>query len=152
MTFNSKVTKKKQKKKLSNISWRWYSVTSSFLSTWSSVWYSALLINIPNYIYQWPWRLGLNPRSSHPNDKKLVLDITLLNTQHYKVRIKIKWSNPGKGVAPPTPWCSSYQKGSLRVTLDYGRQLIYIYKYIYIYIYIYIKRLMADPGDCRSDD
>ena len=29
-----------------------------------------------------------------------------------------------KGVAPsPTPWCSSYRKGSLRVTLDYGRQL-----------------------------
>ena len=23
----------------------------------------------------------------------------------------------------PTPWCSSYRKGSLRVTLDYGRQL-----------------------------
>ena len=32
-------------------------------------------------------------------------------------------SNPWKGVAPsPTPWCSSYRKGSLRVTLDYGRQ------------------------------
>ena len=29
---------------------------------------------------------------------------------------------PGNGVAPsPTPWCSSYRKGSLRVTLDYGR-------------------------------
>ena len=26
-------------------------------------------------------------------------------------------------VAPsPTPWCSSYRKGSLWVTLDYGRQ------------------------------
>ena len=37
---------------------------------------------------------------------------------------RVKWSNPGKGVAPfPTPWCSSYRKGSLRVTLDYGRQL-----------------------------
>ena len=31
---------------------------------------------------------------------------------------------PGKGVAPsPIPWCSSYRKGSLRFTLDYGRQL-----------------------------
>ena len=29
-----------------------------------------------------------------------------------------------KSVAPsPTHWCSSYRKGSLRVTLDYGRQL-----------------------------
>ena len=30
----------------------------------------------------------------------MVLDISLLNTQHYNVRIKVKWSNPGKGVAP----------------------------------------------------
>ena len=35
---------------------------------------------------------------------------------------RVKWSNPRNGVAPsPTPWCSSYRKGSLRVTLDYGR-------------------------------
>ena len=35
---------------------------------------------------------------------------------------RVKWRNPGKGVAPfPTPWCSSYRKGSLRVTLDYGQ-------------------------------
>ena len=39
---------------------------------------------------------------------------------------RVKWINPRKGVGPsPTPWCSSYRKGSLRVTLDYGRQLIY---------------------------
>ena len=31
--------------------------------------------------------------------QKIVLDATLLNTQHYKVRIKVKWSNPGNGVA-----------------------------------------------------
>ena len=35
-----------------------------------------------------------------------------------------------KGVAPsPTPWCCSYRKGRLLVTLDYGRQL-----YIYIFV------------------
>ena len=29
----------------------------------------------------------------------------------------------GKGVAQsPTPWCSSYRKGSLRDTIDYGCQ------------------------------
>ena len=34
----------------------------------------------------------------------MVLDIPLLNTQDYKVQIKGKWSNPGKGVAlSPTP-------------------------------------------------
>ena len=37
---------------------------------------------------------------------------------------RVKWSNPGKEVAPsPTSWCSSYWKGSLLVALDYGRQL-----------------------------
>ena len=37
---------------------------------------------------------------------------------------RVKWSNPGKGVAPsPTPQSSSYWKRSLLVTLDYGHQL-----------------------------
>ena len=53
----------------------------------------------------------------------MVLDASLLNTQHYKVRIKGKVEQSREGVAPsPTHWCSSYRKGSLRVTLDYGRQ------------------------------
>ena len=39
-----------------------------------------------------------------PKTQKMVLVATLLNTQHYKVRIKSKWSNPGNGVVPsPTP-------------------------------------------------
>ena len=79
-----------------------------------------------------------------PKTQKMVLDAFLLNTQHYKVRIKGKVGQFREGVAPsPTSWCSSYRKGSLRVTLDYGRQLyffLYIYvmicKYIYTYIYI----------------
>ena len=54
--------------------------------------------------------------------QKMVLDASLLNTKHYKVWIKSKWSNPGKGIAPSsTPQCSSYWKGSLQVTLDYSR-------------------------------
>ena len=57
----------------------------------------------------------------------MVLDASFLNTQHYKLRIKGKVEQSREGVAPsPTPWCSSYRKGSLRVTLDYGRQLITI--------------------------
>ena len=52
---------------------------------------------------------------------------------------RVKWSNPRKRVALfPTPWCSSYRKGSLWVTLEYSRQLDF---YIYIYIYIYIITL-----------
>ena len=38
---------------------------------------------------------------------------------------RVKWSNPGKWVAPsPTPWCSSYWKGGVRVALDYSRLLL----------------------------
>ena len=35
-----------------------------------------------------------------PKTPKMVLDATLLNTQHYKVQIKNNCSNPGNGVAP----------------------------------------------------
>ena len=67
------------------------------------------------------------------------LDAALLNTKHNKVRIKVKWSNPGKGVAPsPTPWCCSYQKGSLRVTLNCSRQLNYCV--------LYTKLQISDRG------
>ena len=45
----------------------------------------------------------------------------------------IKWSNPGKEVAPsPTPRCSSYWKGSLLIALDYGRQLTIFIQHIHI--------------------
>ena len=44
---------------------------------------------------------------------------------------RVKWSNPGKGVAPyPTYRCSSYWKGSLLVGLDYGRQLYLLLYYV----------------------
>ena len=84
-----------------------------------------------------PGDLGSIPGRVIPKTQKMVLDASLLNTQHYKVRIKGKVEQSREGVAPsPTHWCSSYRKGSLRVTLDYGRQL-YLLIYIYIYIYIY---------------
>ena len=35
-----------------------------------------------------------------PKTQKMVLDSFLLNTQHYKERIKGKVANPGKGFAP----------------------------------------------------
>ena len=44
------------------------------------------------------------PSQVIPKTQKMVLDDFLLNTQHYKVQIKGKWSNPGKGVVPsPKP-------------------------------------------------
>ena len=53
---------------------------------------------------------------------------------------RVKWSNPGNGVAPsPTHWCSSYRKGSLRSpSTMVAKFYIYIYIYIYIFIFIYI--------------
>ena len=81
-----------------------------------------------------PGDLGSIPGRVIPKTQKMVLDASLLNTQHYKIRIKGKWSNPGKGEAPsPTPWCSRYRKGSLRVTLNYGCQLNFTYKAIIVY-------------------
>ena len=75
-----------------------------------------------------PGDLGSIPGRVIPKSQKMVLDASLLNTQHYKVRIKGKVEQSREGVAPsPTHWCSSYRKGSLRVTLDYGRQLYFIY-------------------------
>ena len=78
-----------------------------------------------------PGDLGSIPGGVIPKTQKMVLDASLLNTQHYKVQIKGKVEPSREGVAPsPTSWCSSYRKGSLRVTLDYGRQLYFTYIYI----------------------
>ena len=75
-----------------------------------------------------PGDLGSIPGRVIPKTQKMVLDASLLNTLHYKVRIKGKVEQSREGVAPsPTHWCSSYRKGSLRVTLDYGRQLYLFY-------------------------
>ena len=50
---------------------------------------------------------------SYKRLKKMVLDATLLNTQHYKIRIKVKLSNPGNGVAPsPTLGVVAIEKGA----------------------------------------
>ena len=81
---------------------------------------------------------------SYQRLKKWYLMLSCLTLSIVRYVSRVKWSNRGKGVAPsPTPRCSSYRKGSLRVTLDYGRQLYFtlIYRYIcysyIIYIYIY---------------
>ena len=61
-----------------------------------------------------------------PKTQKWYLIPPCLTRSIRRYGIRIKWRNTGKGVAPsPTPWCSSYRKGSLRVALDYGRRLTY---------------------------
>ena len=74
-----------------------------------------------------PGDLGSIPGQVIPKTQKMVLDVSLLNTQHYKVQIKGKVGQSWEGVAPsPTPSCSSYRKGSLQVTFDYGCQPYYL--------------------------
>ena len=48
-----------------------------------------------------PGDLGSIPGRVIPKTQKMVLDACLLNTQHYKVRIKGKVEQSREGVAPP---------------------------------------------------
>ena len=51
---------------------------------------------------------------------------------------RLKWSIPGKGLAPsPTPWWSCYWKGALQISLDYSHQLYFIYIYISLFSSVY---------------
>ena len=82
-------------------------------------------------VHHWSGKPGFNPRSSHTKDSKMILDSALLNTQHYKVKIKVKWNNSSKGVAPsPTSRCNSYWKGDLQDTLDCDHQLYLLISFI----------------------
>ena len=56
--------------------------------------------------------------------KKWYLIPPCLALSNIRYVTRVKWSNPGKWVAPsPTPRCSSYWKWNLRVAHDYVRQL-----------------------------
>ena len=62
----------------------------------------------------------------------LMLACSALSTIRWGSRVK--WSNPGNGVAPsPTPWCSSYWKGEPLGHPQLRSPTLYIYIYIYIY-------------------
>ena len=84
---------------------------------------------------------GSIPGQVIPKTQKMILDVALLNTQHYKVQIKGKWSNPGKGVAPsPTLWWSSNWKGSIQVVFNNGLTTYFIYIYIYMHYSLQLNR------------
>ena len=70
--------------------------------------------------------LGSIPGWVIPNTEKIVFDASLLNTQHYKVRIKgkVEQSRERRSALSYT-FGSSCQKGSLRVIIDYGCQLYF---------------------------
>ena len=110
----------------------WWAIEiSSFCYTFlfSEVWKLGIITS--GFRVAGPGDLGSIPGRVIPKTQKMVLDASLFNTQHYKVQIKGKVEQSREGVAPsPTHWCSSYRKGSLRVTLDYGRQLYLLYFYV----------------------
>ena len=57
---------------------------------------------------------------SYQRLKKWYLILPCLTLSIIRLGSRVKWSNSGNRVAPsPTPWCSSYRKERLRVTLDY---------------------------------
>ena len=69
---------------------------------------------------------------SYQRLQKLYLIPPCLTLSNIRCLLRVKWSKLGKGIAPsPTPWCSSYWKGSLLVTLNNGRQL-YLLTYPYL--------------------
>ena len=73
-----------------------------------------------------------------PKIQKMVIDASLLNTQHYTIWIKGKWIKPRKGVvASPTPQSVvAIEKRTFGLLLTKISQLsIYIYVYIYVYIF-----------------
>ena len=88
----------------------------------------TVIFIISEWSKQWSGRPGFNPRSRHSKDFKngtcyIHSCLTLSNIRYVS---KVKWSNPGKGVAPsPTTRCSGYWKKSLLVALDYGCQLYF---------------------------
>ena len=64
---------------------------------------------------------------SYQRLQKLYLILSCLTLSIITYGSRVKWSNPGKWVMPsPTPWCSSYCKRDLQVSLNYGRQLYFL--------------------------
>ena len=90
--------------------------------------YSMLIGLVGRVFANGPGDLGSIPGRVIPKNFKMVLDASLLNTQQYKVASRVKWSNPGRGVAPfPTPWCSSYRELSGRPRLRSPNFLYFTY-------------------------
>ena len=59
--------------------------------------------------------LGSIPCQVIPKTQKMVLDTSLLNTQHYKVWIKVKLSNPSKWLKLPYLGIVAIDKGDFRL-------------------------------------
>ena len=86
---------------------------------------------------------------SYQRLKKMVLDASLLNTRQYKVGIKGKVEQSREiGCALPYTSRSSYQKGSLRVILDWSPTLLSCY--IKNWDDLKKKSVISAPKTCSS--
>ena len=87
-----------------------FNMECSFLRISNDLQLSNQLIGLVGRVFaNGPGDLDSIPGQVIPKTLKMVLDTSLLNTQHYKILSRVKWSNPRKGVAPsPTPRCSSF--------------------------------------------
>ena len=82
-----------------------------------------------------PGDRGSIPGRVIPKTRKIVLDATLLNTQHYKVWIKDMWSNTGKVIR--TLGVEAIAKGSPSTIVD--RLTIYYVMFTLIIIKIRVS-------------
>ena len=79
--------------------------------------YSTALANRANHLFD-----------SYQRLKKWYLMLLFLTLSIIRYVSRVKWNNPGKAVAPsPTLQSSSYWKGNLQVTLNYGCHLSFFY-------------------------
>ena len=85
-----------------------------------------------------PGDLGSIPGRVIPKTQKMVLDASLLNTQHYKVRIKGKVEPSREGVAPSHLGVVAIEKGAFGLPSTMVTNFTTIYIYIYILLCIYI--------------
>ena len=69
-----------------------------------------------------PWHLCSVLGWVIPKTQKWYLRPSCLTLSNIRQGSRVKWNSPGKG-DPPKPWCCSYWKGSIRVTLDYDSML-----------------------------
>ena len=93
-----------------------------------------------------PGDLGSIPGCVIPKTLKWYLIPPCLTLSNIRYLSRVKWSNPGKGVAPaPTPRCRSYWKGSLLVALDYSRQHYLISLFSSFFTLFQLSKLLSPP-------
>ena len=77
---------------------------------------------------------------SYQKLKKWYLMLPCLTLSIIRYGSRVKWSNPGKGVAPfPTPRCSSYWKGSVWVNLDCSYQLYFFLLISFLSVFLLLN-------------